>query len=228
MCSQLHTVGFRIWSYKKKTARRAGKGNRIGHRGFNKENRMVETSNKTVYVNFFDAITDAKVKAIMAAMSNIINQQKPDAIYCLFASSGGQVDAGISLYNFLRSLPVEIIMHNTGSIDSIANVIFLSADTRYASTHSSFLFHGVNWGFPDKGQLNKNQLAEILSGLDASETKIRGIITERTELSNEEVKALFVQGASKDPSFALSKGIVNEIKNPKIPKGVEILSFNLA
>ncbi len=150
---------------------------------------MAKTNNKTVYVNFFDAITDVKVRGIMAAMSNIVNQQKPDVIYCLFSSLGGQVEAGITLYNFLRSLPVEIIMHNTGSIDSIANVIFLSADTRYASTHSSFLFHGVNWGFPANSQLNKNQLAEILSGLAASETKIRGIITERTELSKPKTHA---------------------------------------
>jgi len=188
---------------------------------------MASPSNKTVYVNFFDAIVDAKVKAIMAAVSEIINQQKPDAIYCLFSSPGGQVEAGITLYNFLRSLPIEIIMHNTGSIDSIANVVFLSANTRYASAHSSFLFHGVIWPFTGNTQVNRNQLAETLSGLDASETKIRGIITERTTLTSEEVQALFTQGECKDPSFALSKGIVNEIKNPTIPKGVPILSFNL-
>lgn len=189
---------------------------------------MVSTSNKTVYVNFFDAIIDVKVKAIMAAVSEIINQQKPDVIYCLFSSPGGQIEAGITLYNFLRSLPIEIVMHNTGSIDSIANVIFLSANTRYASVHSSFLFHGVIWNFAANTSTNRNQLAETLSGLDASETKIRGIITERTKLTPEEVRTLFTQGECKDPSFALSKGIVNEIKNPAIPKDVPILSFNLA
>ncbi len=189
---------------------------------------MVSTSNKAIYVNFFDAIIDVKVKAIMGAVSEIINQRKPDVIYCLFSSSGGQVEAGIALYNFLRSLPIEIIMHNTGSIDSIANVIFLSANTRYASIHSSFLFHGITWNFPANTSTNRNQLTEILSGLDASETKIRGIITERTRLTPEEVQALFTQGECKDPNFALSKGIVNEIKNPAIPKDVPILSFNLA
>jgi ATP-dependent protease ClpP protease subunit len=164
----------------------------------------------------------------MAAVSDIVNQQKPDVIYCLFSSSGGQVEAGITLYNFLRSLPIEIVMHNTGIVDSIANVIFLSAKTRYASVHSSFLFHGVNWNSAANISMNRGQLAETLSGLDASETKIRGVITERTNLSTEEVKALFTQGECKDPTFALSKGIINEIKNPAIPKDVPILSFNLA
>lgn len=180
-----------------------------------------------VYINFFDAINDLKVKNIMAVVSDLVTQKKPDVIYCLFSSPGGAVEAGITLHNFLRALPVEIVMHNTGSIDSIANVVFLSANTRYASTHSSFLFHGVNWGFPGPTNVNGNQLTEILSGLAASESKISGIITERNRLTTQEVKTLFMQGESKDPTFALSKGIISEIKNPVIPKGVPIASFNL-
>jgi ATP-dependent protease ClpP protease subunit len=188
---------------------------------------MANLPTKTVYVNYFDAINDVKVKSVMAGVSEIINREKPDVIYCLFSSPGGQVEAGITLYNFLRALPIEIIMHNTGSVDSIANVVFLSANTRYTSTHSSFLFHGVNWNFAANTGMNRGQLAETLSGLDASETRIRGVITERTKLTSEEVRALFAQGECKDPSFALSKGIINEIKNPAIPKDVPILSFNL-
>ena len=189
---------------------------------------MTGTNSKTVYVNFFDSINDVKVKTVMAAVSEIINNQTPDVIYCLFSSPGGQVEPGITLYNFLRSLPVEIIMHNTGSTDSIANVIFLAANTRYASVHSSFIFHGVNWNFGAGASMNRGQLAETTSGLDALETKIRGVITERTKLTDEEVRALFTQGETKDPNYALSKGIINEIKNPSIPKNVPILSFNLA
>ena len=189
---------------------------------------MSNPDKKTIYVNFFDIINDAKVKSIMAGVSELINQQKPDVIYCLFSSSGGGVEAGITLYNFLRALPIEIIMRNTGSIDLIANVIFLSANTRLTSVHSSFLFHGVNWNFAANTSLNKGQLTETLSSIDASEAKICGIITERTKLTSTEVHALFSQGECKDPTFALSKGIVSEIKNPLISKDVPILSFNLA
>lgn len=120
---------------------------------------------KVIYVNYCDAINEIKVKAIMSALSDIINREKPDTIYCLFSSTGGQVEPGIALYNFLRALPVKIIMHNTGSIDSIANIIFLAADTRYASVHSSFLFHGINWNFAANTSLNKSQLTEILSNM---------------------------------------------------------------
>jgi len=183
---------------------------------------------KVIYVNYCDAINEIKVKAIMGVLSEIINRERPDIIYCLFSSSGGLVESGITLYNFLRALPVEIVMHNTGSIDSIANVIFLAADTRYASVHSSFLFHGINWTFEAKTSLTKSQLTEILSNIDSSEAKISGIITERTKLTTEDVRSLFGQGESKNSEFALSKGVVSQIKNPEIPKGNNILSFNLA
>ncbi len=183
---------------------------------------------KTFYVNYCDSINDVKVKAVMAVFAEIITKEKPDTIYCLFSSSGGFVEPGISLYNYLRALPVELIMHNTGSIDSIANVIFLSANIRYTSQHSSFMYHGVNWNFAANTAMNRTQIAEVLSGIDSSESKIAGIITERTKLTPEEVRALFSQGQTKDASFALNKGIVNEVRNPMIPKGAPFFSFNLA
>ncbi len=182
---------------------------------------------KTFYVNYFDSINDIKVKAVMAIFAEIITKEKPDTIYCLFSSSGGFVEPGISLYNYLRALPVELIMHNTGSIDSIANVIFLAADRRYTAKHSSFMYHGVNWNFAANTSMNRTQLSETLSSIDSSESKISGIITERTKLTTEEIKALFSQGETKDAPFALDKGIINEIRNPTIPKDAPFFSFNL-
>lgn len=183
---------------------------------------------KIFYVNYYDSINDVKVKAIMAIIANIITKEKPDTLYVLFSSAGGNVEPGVILYNYLRALPVEIIMHNTGSVDSIANVIFLSANTRYASPHSSFLFHGVNWNFNANTSVTRNQLAEYLSGLESLENKISGIVTERTRLSTEEVRTLFRQGESKDATYALDKGIVNEIRIPIIPRDALFVSFNMA
>jgi ATP-dependent Clp protease protease subunit len=182
---------------------------------------------KTFYVNYCDSINDVKVKAVMAVFAEIIAKEKPDIIYVLFSSGGGNVEPGIALYNYFRALPVEIIMHNTGNIDSIANVVFSAANTRYASTHSSFLFHGVLWNFTANTSMTRSQLAECLSGLDSLESKISGIITERTRLTAGEIRSLFGQGESKDAAFALDKGIITEIRNPIIPKDAPFFSFNL-
>ena len=181
----------------------------------------------TVYINYFDSIDDKKVRGLMGICADIISKAKPKTLYFLLSSSGGLVDAGITLYNYLRALPIEIVMHNTGSIDSIANVVFLAAERRLASKHSSFLFHGIVQPINQGVALNKNQLNEVLSGLGKSEDKIQGILTERTKLTIEEVRNLFVQGESKDLAFAIDKGVIHEIRDPAIPPDAPIITVNI-
>ena len=182
---------------------------------------------KTIYINYFDTIDEAKTKALMAICSDIVAKHKPRTIYFLFSSSGGSVNAGITLYNFLRALPVEIVMHNTGSIDSIANVIFLAASKRYAAKHSTFLFHGIYWNFPQAASLTFSQLQENLSRFRQEEAKIAGIIAERSKLTEAEIRDLFLQGESKDLQFAIDKGVIHDIKDPAVPKDAPLITVNL-
>lgn len=43
--------------------------------------------------------------------------------------NGGNMQAGIFLYNILISIPFDIVTHNIGNVDSIANAIFLAGKT---------------------------------------------------------------------------------------------------
>jgi ATP-dependent protease ClpP protease subunit len=131
------------------------------------------------YINYFDEITDGKVRGLMALCADILAKVKPtpSTFYFAISSPSGGVAAGITFYNFLRALPVKIVMHNTGSIDSIATVIFLAASERYACSHSRFLFHGVATGaFPPGTRLNRFQMREFLSGLEQDEGRIKELI----------------------------------------------------
>jgi len=163
----------------------------------------------------------------MAIVNDIIVNAKPTELYFLFSSNGGSVDAGITFYNFLRALPVDITMHNMGSIDSIATVIFLAGSKRFACQHSAFLFHGVQFNFAANSSLNNAQVNEILSRFKTDQQKIAGVLTERTALTQEEVKTLFIQGESKDPLFAKEKGIIDEIKSAVVPSGAPNITVNL-
>jgi len=179
------------------------------------------------YINYFDQIDAARVKALMGICTQIITQKKPDVLYFLFSSPGGQVDAGIALYNFLRSLPAQIVMHNTGAIDSVATVIFLAGERRYAAKHSSFLFHGVQMQFGKDSTAQPSHLKERLSRLESDESKITGIVAERSTLTEGEMRDLFREGQSKDVTFAIEKNIIHEIRDPKIPRGAEFASINI-
>ena len=61
-------------------------------------------------------------------------------------------------------------MHNTGTIDSIANVVFVGANERFSAPNASFLFHGVSMNI--QGACSRTALKEHLSRLEGMENRI--------------------------------------------------------
>jgi ATP-dependent Clp protease, protease subunit len=180
------------------------------------------------YINYFDAITDNKVRGLMALCSDILAKVKPTptTFYFAFSSPGGSIAAGITLYNFLKALPVELIMHNTGSVDSIATVIFLAGVKRYACLHSRFLFHGIGMDLPPGARLGTAQTRELLSGLDQDERRIKELVVERSKVTESEMVSLLQQGETKNPAFALEKGIIDDIRDFVLPVGAQCVTAN--
>jgi len=192
---------------------------------------------KTFYINYYDDIQPGKIKALMMGIGQMLNPirmmnmppppEKPDELYFAFSSPGGDVDAGITLYNFLKGLPCNITMHNIGSIASIANVVFMAGKKRYASHGTSFHYHGVAGGMRKDQSVTVAHLQEMLSGFQQSENRIAKILISECGLTTEEIEARFRQGKSEDVDFALSKGIIHEIRDFRIPDGEQFVSLNL-
>ena len=187
---------------------------------------MTPAKKKAHYITYFGPIDSGRVQALMGLFSQIIAQHKPDEIHFHLSSPGGEVMAGITFYNFLRSLPTKIIMHNIGSIDSIATVIFLAGEERRATKSSSFLFHGVAMGCKTDMGFNLAQLKERVSSLAEDENKIARIITEHTTISDDEIRSLFREGESKDPAFAKEKGFITAIEDALVPAGEPFVTVN--
>lgn len=179
----------------------------------------------TICLVYHDEINIEKTKALMEICSRLIMDYSPKSIYFQFSSGGGHVDSAITLYNFLKSLPCEIVMHNTGSIDSAANVVFMAGDRRYAVAHTSFLFHGVGYTFGQPG-LTRAQINEGLSVVDIAEEKIAGILAAHTQLTASEIKKLFVEGKSQSATFAKQKGVISELREVILPEGAPIYTVN--
>jgi ATP-dependent protease ClpP protease subunit len=175
--------------------------------------------NKTIYINFFDGIDPTKVNKFIQFTTDVIRQHDPKELYFFIASNGGDVDSGFVLYNFLISLQskITITMHNTGTIDSIANVIFAAGQKRYAAPNASFLFHGVSMNM--QGGVSRTILKESLSRLEGMENRIAHTVSKHSKLTETELTALFQQGEGKDVNFALGKEIIQEIKVPSVPHG---------
>lgn len=175
------------------------------------------------YINFVEPINDDVAKRLMNLCCELWDQQKPTRVVVLFSSPGGFINPGVSLYNFFQAFPCEIIMHNIGNIDSSAVIVFLAGNRRLASPSSSFLMHGITWNYRSGAVRTREQLEEDLSRLKEDEARIAKILASKTKLTIEEVMSLFRQGEAKSPEFALEKGIIDSIEEPKIPTEAQIL-----
>jgi hypothetical protein len=58
---------------------------------------------------------------------------------------------------------------------------------------------------------------EIKSGFVHSENRFAAIVCGRCKLTEAEVRALFIKGETEDTAFAFSKGIIQEVREMKLP-----------
>jgi ATP-dependent protease ClpP protease subunit len=177
-----------------------------------------------VYVSFSAEVSPHTTESLLAVMSNCANEGVK-AVYLLLSTPGGSVMNGLNLYNVLLGMPFELITHNVGNVDSIGNAIFLAGSKRYACPHSTFMFHGVGFDVPTQSRLEEKFLKERLGSIVSDHKRIGSIISERTKLEQKVVESLFTEAQTKDATFAVSTGIVHEIKDVQIPPGSRIISL---
>ncbi len=115
----------------------------------------------------------------------------------LFSSYGGSLFEGFALYNLIRSMPYEVNIHNIGSVQSIANIVFLAGRRRTAARHSSFMMHNFTWTF-------------------ASETLTDPQIHEKVKRQFFEVPSFI------SPPEAESLEIIEKIEDLKLPTGMPV------
>lgn len=176
-----------------------------------------------VYVAFSAEVNAQTTESLIAVMADCANKQVPH-VYLLLSTPGGNVMHGMNLYNVARGMPFQLTTHNVGNVDSVGNVIFLAGSTRYACPHSTFMFHGV--GFDSSGQRFEEQvLQERLASIVSDNTRIGALITENSNLSPDAVAELFRGMQTKDAAYAVSCGIVHEIRDIQIPAGSPVVAL---
>lgn len=182
------------------------------------------TPPKIVYVSFSAEINANTTEALISVFANCVNQ-KVEEIYLMLSSPGGIVMNGMNLYNVLRAMPVKLTTHNVGNVDSIGNAVFLAGEKRYASPHSTFMFHGVGFDLNQGVRLEEKLLRERLASIESDHRQIGALMADRTSLTKETIEGLFREAHTKDATFAAGCGIVYEIRDVQIPPGSAVVSL---
>lgn len=173
------------------------------------------------YIIYSQPIDNATANKFMALVNNKIREGK-QRITVLISSPGGQTSAGISVYNFLKGLPVEVITHNFGLSDSIAVIIFCSGTRRLTTPNSRFLIHGIGFDAQTGQRFDERLLGERLEGIRNERAIISTIISQNTNRSLENVENDMLRGVVWSPEQAVEYGLVHEIKSQLYERGAEV------
>lgn len=168
-----------------------------------------------------DQVTTESLLALLAQC----HASNARTVHLLLATNGGSVMHGMAVYNMLRAYAFKVVTWNIGNVDSIGNTIFLAGDERYASPHSTFMFHGVAFTVTMVEQQETTLLRERLASVEADNKRLGGIVAERTNLSEEEAAALYAEAKTMDTAEAVRLGLVHEVRQPAIPEGAVVVNL---
>lgn len=182
---------------------------------------------RVTYLKFFANVDGNSVNALM----NIIDQKYREGtgrFVLLISSQGGSVFHGLSAYNFLSGLPVEIDTHNFGSVDSIGVLLFVAGRKRYSVPDARFLLHPVSLSIQANSRFEEKQLEEAIKGLRIDMENIAAAIANRTGKTEAMILSAMADRTTLSPEEALKFGLVHEIKNELFPQGSELISINMS
>lgn len=175
----------------------------------------------SLYVDFNGPISDVSVHNLRCGLLSHMSQiGNIDNLYLTLNSSGGSIKPGLDMYYFLKGLEINVTTHNMNRVDSIASIIFLAGNNRYANSHSSFLIHGmtINQTFQDSPLY---KLEEIVNNCKQDLERMTEIYIKETALCANTISDAYINGLTLDASVAQEKRLISEIKDFEIKKNVK-------
>lgn len=99
-------------------------------------------------INFAGKVTSKKTNDLTSYIHKQMQEGIKDFILNI-NSSGGDSDAAIAAYQYLKQLPISISTYNTGNVQSAAALLYCSGAKRYSLAHSFFMLHGSSTTYPE-------------------------------------------------------------------------------
>ncbi len=174
---------------------------------------------KIAYLGYCGLIDSAGVTRIAGALNTCVNGQYDRAYLCL-SSNGGYVGDGLYLYNHIRSLPIPVTIHNTGTVASIAATLFVAGERRLSTQHSIFMMHPVQVGA--NGSMASAPLQAALDSALKDEARTENIVRERTGIPEDVLLARRTKDIYLTAQQALTYDLIHEIGDFVLPAGNQI------
>ncbi|MDX6480800.1 MAG: ATP-dependent Clp protease, protease subunit [Gaiellaceae bacterium] len=171
-------------------------------------------------------INQQSISRLMDEMTQRVGAGSRSVLLAM-STPGGEVYWGVTAYNFLRGLGIEVITHNFGQVDSIGGAIYVSGDRRLSVTQGRFLIHSISWNYQGMGNIAvpEKQLRDNLTQVERERDNLAAILSARTNKEMDAVRADMTQTRILDAQEATEYGFVHEINDQIFDPSQEIVNI---
>lgn len=168
------------------------------------------------YIHYHGQITHQGMRNLEILLLTAKEEGNNDVTICI-CSKGGDVSAGIGLYNYIQMLPITVHIHCTGLCESIAATILLAGVSRSSVPVASFMTHAAVFSDgPMKGQISND--THLISQP----------FKDKLNWSNEDVEKRFGRdNFSISPHEAMALGMIDEIKVITVTDNDTLINVNI-
>lgn len=174
-----------------------------------------------LYIRFMAPVIPETTDQLVRVLDKAI-QSKIERINLMLSSPGGSVFHGLSLFNFLKGMPIEVNTYNFGSVDSIGVIIFCAGQKRFSVPHARFLIHGVRFNAKGGVSFDEMQLQEHLKSVKIDQENIARVIADTTGKALHKIEEDMNSRTTLNPNQAKDYGLVHEIKSELFPANANL------
>jgi ATP-dependent Clp protease protease subunit len=183
---------------------------------------MSEKQDKEAWFTLSGDVNSDMVHRVFDAAADM-TEDGIETAHILIQSNGGYVSDGLCLHNYLRNLPIRIVTYNGGAVASIAVILFLAGDLRYASETARFMVHKSHASAPHGAR--PDALRIIVEGLQADDARTESILRKHVRLSDEHWNIHAYSDLHLTAPEAAKVGMIDAVADFKPPKGKRVANI---
>jgi ATP-dependent Clp protease protease subunit len=177
---------------------------------------------KEIFFTFVGPI-DAHAAGRIISHCNLAHNKGVETVHLLVQSSGGSIDDGIAVYNYLANLPLKVVTYNEGSVQSIAVLVYLAGKHRLCAANASFFLHKTT--MPSVGDLPEEVLRARADAAKVYDQRTEAILRPRVTMPEEKWALRDKLGLTINAQEAKQYGFAHEIGHFSIAKGCEVFGI---
>ena len=191
----------------------AGVTSLLAQRGPDQRPKNIHTIRLLAQIDF--AVANQLINSCEAAMKLNV-----DELVLNISSPGGITDSALAAYQYMRGRRVPLTVHNFGSVESAAVILFCAGAKRYSTSNARFMIHQP---FVDTGgrqlQIHEADASEVTATLKNQTDTIVRILAETTGKTESTTRSWVVSHVVWTAKEALANNLIHEIRDDIVNQG---------